>query len=501
MENWSKWFIIGRRITIFSTVGSMLLLVLVTAFILRQRYVASSEKIDFDAKDTAMTMAPAVSNLIWNFDTNALSEVQKKSHTELINSVSFFGKDDKPLIPVEELKVGYKTFTASSDVLDKAGAKLGRIEIVYNKEKQVDEFFRDARTFMIGIFLVLLAQMAAGAGVFWSNRKIYSSLGHLVDKIGSSADVNLDRSLAVKQSADGVKDSVQKQSSAVEQTVSSISEIRSMMDRTMENVDRSAATVVDGAKLAVEGKNSVSNMVVAVEAITDSNQEMFGQMERSNQQLHEIVKMIKNISEKTKVINEIVFQTKLLSFNASVEAARAGEHGKGFAVVAEEVGNLARMSGSASSDIERLLHESVSKTEAIVASTTKDLAKAMSVSKEKAERGVVIARDCGTILERLESEVRGLERLMTEVRNASTEQSTAIQHIFEAANLIQSASVRNLEEAQAVGENAESLTSESKELSKISEELRSALLGGKAATESSGATNGNHDSHYGQKAA
>jgi len=40
-------------------------------------------------------------------------------------------------------------------------------------------------------------------------------------------------------------------------------------------------------------------------------------------------------------MNDIVFQTKLLSFNASVEAARAGIHGKGFAVVADEVGNLA----------------------------------------------------------------------------------------------------------------------------------------------------------------
>ncbi len=51
-----------------------------------------------------------------------------------------------------------------------------------------------------------------------------------------------------------------------------------------------------------------------------------------------------DIGDKTKVINDIVFQTKRLSFNASVEAARAGEHGKGFAVVAEEVGNLAQMS-------------------------------------------------------------------------------------------------------------------------------------------------------------
>lgn len=48
-------------------------------------------------------------------------------------------------------------------------------------------------------------------------------------------------------------------------------------------------------------------------------------VENGNQRLNEIVGLIKEISDKTKVINEIVFQTRLLSFNASVEAARAGD--------------------------------------------------------------------------------------------------------------------------------------------------------------------------------
>ncbi|MBC7659266.1 MAG: hypothetical protein H7249_06115 [Chitinophagaceae bacterium] len=50
-----------------------------------------------------------------------------------------------------------------------------------------------------------------------------------------------------------------------------------------------------------------------------------------------MVSVINEIVDKTRVINAIVFQTQLLSFDASVEAARAGERGKGFAVVAEKV--------------------------------------------------------------------------------------------------------------------------------------------------------------------
>ena len=65
--------------------------------------------------------------------------------------------------------------------------------------------------------------------------------------------------------------------------------------------------------------------------------------------------IIQEIEDKTKAIDEIVFQTKLLSFNASVEAERAGEHGRGFSVVAQEVGNLAQLSGKSAAEINEIL--------------------------------------------------------------------------------------------------------------------------------------------------
>ena len=69
----------------------------------------------------------------------------------------------------------------------------------------------------------------------------------------------------------------------------------------------------------------------------------------------------RKINEIIDIVNGIAFQTNLLALNAAVEAARAGEHGRGFAVVAGEVRNLAQRSASASSDVQKLVDDTVQK--------------------------------------------------------------------------------------------------------------------------------------------
>ena len=77
--------------------------------------------------------------------------------------------------------------------------------------------------------------------------------------------------------------------------------------------------------------------------------------------MDEINKEVNAINEAIAIIDQIAFQTNILSLNAAVEAATAGEAGKGFAVVAQEVRNLATRSAEAANEIKKLVSNATKK--------------------------------------------------------------------------------------------------------------------------------------------
>ena len=79
--------------------------------------------------------------------------------------------------------------------------------------------------------------------------------------------------------------------------------------------------------------------------------------------MDDINKRVLSINEAISVIDQIAFQTNILSLNAAVEAATAGEAGKGFAVVAGEVRNLASRSSDAANEIKNIVEDATNKAD------------------------------------------------------------------------------------------------------------------------------------------
>jgi methyl-accepting chemotaxis protein len=250
-----------------------------------------------------------------------------------------------------------------------------------------------------------------------------------------------------------------------------------MVTKNSENAENSQASAAISAEAVQKGKQVVTQMLHSIEDINISNADIMTQSEASNQEISGIVKVISEIGSKTKVINDIVFQTKLLSFNASVEAARAGEHGRGFAVVAEEVGNLAQMSGNAAKEISQLLEESIRKVESTVVDTRSKIERLIAKSKERIDAGLMTAKTCGEVFDEIVTSVSDVAGMVTEIAMASREQSQGVQEITKAMGQMDQVTQQNTFATQQAASAAEQLTSQAGLLKAMVETLITTVEG------------------------
>lgn len=157
----------------------------------------------------------------------------------------------------------------------------------------------------------------------------------------ASSEVNTS-SKQVSDSSKSLSDGATEQASTIEELTARMEDICSQMQLNSDNTQKanSLSTIVNNN--AIEGSQNMAELQVAIRNI--------------NQTSHDISKIIK-------VIDNIAFQTNILSLNASVEAARSGKYGRGFAVVAEEVRNLAIKAALAAKDTSELINNSLDKVE------------------------------------------------------------------------------------------------------------------------------------------
>ena len=250
------------------------------------------------------------------------------------------------------------------------------------------------------------------------------------------------------------------QAAAIQETTASMEETSAMVAKNAENARRSMEIAENSRGTAGRGKGAVKEVISSIEEIARANGAIAQQVNQTNVELSDVVKMIQEIGTKTKVINDIVFQTKLLSFNASVEAARAGEQGKGFAVVAEEVGNLAQMSGNSAKEISELLEVSTRRVESMVAETKARVAKLVTESEEKVRRGTETARHCDEVLSEIVDDVQKVGGLVSEITSASDEQARGVAEVNKAIAELDSAAQQNSQASSRGAASAEQLNQE-----------------------------------------
>lgn len=218
--------------------------------------------------------------------------------------------------------------------------------------------------------------------------------------------------------------SVSKLSEASTELLRILTQAKTYSEETKQVSEQTQSSVSEGAQLVSELKESSMDMESLEKEISALKVD-------TQRELKKVVNSVTEVLNKTNLINDIVFQTKLLSFNASVEAARAGAHGKGFAVVAEEVGNLASSSGKAASEISELAGESQQALSVSVDRITKEFLKTeekcQKVSTKLGANEINISEKFNVITESMSK----LNNCIKEIQKASRQQEAGIQQMDE----------------------------------------------------------------------
>lgn len=465
-------------------VSTLIILLSMVSFILTKTVETTEKQIDDEVESLMGSVQFTLADYVTSPDDHNIKKIAHDIVEDVtINEVFIYNKENKLIASAknenttvhEETKHLYENKKEIVKLGAEKDGPVGSITVKYN-HNEIDEIKKDF--YIIGASAILISQILLAFVMWYALSKSLKTLNVTTDKLRELSKATSESSKEVENISEEVSSSANEQAASIQETVATLDEITSQVTTTVDSVTNSTKKSEESLGHANTGKAVVNEMITSMEAIGQSNKNIMDEIARGNERIGGIVKIINEISQKTAVINDIVFQTKLLSFNASVEAARAGEHGKGFAVVAEEVGKLAEMSGKASTEITAILSDSIVKVNSVIEETNKNVKKLTDIGAEKVDSGMKIAGRCGTVLDDIVTNASIVTSMMNEISVASKEQAEGVRNIAAAMNQLDQATLSNNKAAQMSSENAKTLSQHSTSLQVAVVELEKEIFGG-----------------------
>ena len=288
------------------------------------------------------------------------------------------------------------------------------VESIHETRRELKKYIQD-----IDYTLAQMAQgnmnLTVGNDYLGEFAPIQAAMGQILDALNTAlsrihvtAQQVSEESVQMATDAQTLSSGSVEQAAAVQELSASIQDISRQVDRTSEDAG-DARTASEEAAMQLEiCDRKMEALTAAMEDISKSSQQIGGII---------------------KTMEDIAFQTKILSLNASVEAARAGEAGRSFSVVADEVQTLANKSSASAHNITQLIENSMQLV-AYGASLSSDTTEALAVVISSARKSTeIVERIAGSAVEQSQSLKQltlGMEQISEVVQtNAATAEKSA----------------------------------------------------------------------------
>ncbi len=246
-------------------------------------------------------------------------------------------------------------------------------------------------------------------------------LVEIIDNIRVGSDDLNSLSRTVAQGNGDLNQRTQAQASALEEISATVAGISDSTERNRGDAIEASKLAEEAKKRAENGGEVVGNAITAMDEIGNASEQIRLMID---------------------VIDDMAFQTNLLSLNAAVEAARAGENGKGFVVVASEVRNLANRSASAASEVKTLVEN----------------------SSRRVDEGMRLVKDSGAVLEDIVNAIEQLVATTNQLVASSQEQNDRVGQVSHAVNQIDSMTQQNASLVEEVASISEEISEQSSAL-------------------------------------